>query len=185
MYIRFLKRLFDIVSSAFIIVLVFPLVLIFAIIIAFESKGPVFFTQDRLGKGGRVFTLYKLRSMKVNSGRIEVQVRNDHPDITGTGKFIRRFKIDELPQLMNVLKGDMSLIGPRPCLPFLKEKFDENGHYRLKVRPGLTGWAQINGNINNPWPVRWQLDRFYVENQSFLLDLKILFRTFQVVIFGE
>ncbi len=164
--------------------LLIPLVFI-SLMIKFESKGPIFFLQDRLGKNGNVFRIYKFRSMKTRIDRIEKQVFNNNPDLTLFGRFIRRFKIDELPQLINVLKGDMSLIGPRPCLPSLKEKFDENAYYRLKVRPGLTGWAQVNGNIYNSWPKRWELDRYYVENLSFLFDFKILILTIKVVLLGE
>jgi len=180
-----MKRILDLLFSFTILILVSPLLIVVIILIGIESPGPVFFLQDRLGKSGHLFTLYKLRSMRVNPSRIEGQVMKNHPDITATGNFIRRFKIDELPQLINVLVGDMSLVGPRPCLPSLIERFDENAYFRLKVRPGLTGWAQVNGNIYNSWPKRWELDRYYVENQSFLFDLKILIMTVKVVLFGE
>ncbi len=180
-----MKRLFDIILSTILIIILLPLFIFVSILIKLETKGPVFFVQERLGKNKRIFTLYKFRSMRVNEDRKEQQVFIDHPDITRIGAFIRRFKIDELPQLFNVLKGDMSLVGPRPCLPTLIEKFDENAFYRLKVRPGLTGWAQVNGNIYNTWPKRWELDRYYVENQSIYLDLKILLMTIYVVLFGE
>lgn len=180
-----LKRATDFIVSAIIAILVLPIILIFGLIVRLESRGPIFFRQERIGKNGRIFTLFKLRSMRVNNERKENQVLKDHPDITLVGKFIRRFKIDELPQLINVLIGDMSLVGPRPCLPSLKEKFDDNAFYRLKVRPGLTGWAQVNGNIYNSWPKRWEYDRYYVENQSLFFDLKILMLTIKVVLFGE
>ncbi len=180
-----MKRSFDIFASLIILILLSPVVIISTFLIAIESKGPVFFKQERLGRNGKVFVLYKLRSLRVNNNRIENQVFKDHPDITAVGKFIRRFKIDELPQIINVLKGDMSIVGPRPCLPSLKDKFDENAKYRLKVRPGLTGWAQVNGNVYNSWPRRWELDRYYVENQSLLFDFKIIIATIGVVLFGE
>jgi undecaprenyl phosphate N,N'-diacetylbacillosamine 1-phosphate transferase len=180
-----MKRLFDIIFSAILFILFFPLIFIFAILIFLESKGNVFYTQERLGKNGKIFVLYKLRSLKVNKNRKEIQVFTDDPDITIIGIFIRRFKIDELPQIFNVLKGDMSIVGPRPCLPSLKEKFDENAFYRLKVRPGLTGWSQVNGNIYNSWPKRWEMDRYYVENMSILFDLKILIKTIFVILWGE
>jgi undecaprenyl phosphate N,N'-diacetylbacillosamine 1-phosphate transferase len=180
-----MKRAIDFIVAAIISLLVLPIVLTMGLIVRLESKGPIFFRQERLGKNGRIFTLFKLRSMSVNNKRKENQVFKDHPDIRKAGQFIRRFKIDELPQLINVLIGDMSLVGPRPCLPSLKEKFDDNAYYRLKVRPGLTGWAQVNGNIFNSWPKRWEYDRYYVENQSLIFDFKILILTIKVVLFGE
>lgn len=185
MYKSYFKRFFDVFIACIIILITFPIVFIFAMLIALESKGPVFFKQERLGKNSKLFTLYKLRSLKVNEHRIENQIFKEHPDMTPTGKFIRRFKIDELPQIFNILRGDMSLVGPRPCLPSLKEKFDENAYFRLEVKPGLTGWAQVNGNINNSWPIRWKFDRYYVENISFMLDMKILYKTVFVLIFGD
>lgn len=181
----FIKRTFDLVFGICISLLLLPIIFVSILFIIIESGFPVFFMQERLGKNGTIFKLYKLRSMKVNEKRKEQQVFSDHPDVTFTGKVIRRLKIDELPQLINVIKGDMSIVGPRPCLPQLIEKFDENGHYRLLVKPGLTGWAQVNGNVFNSWQRRWELDRYYVENQSFLFDIKILIATIGVVIFGE
>lgn len=180
-----MKRFFDVIFSLFVLVLLFPILLIFILLIGLESRGPVFFLQERLGQNGKIFLLFKLRSMRVNLNRVENQVFSEHPDITKIGKIVRRYKIDELPQLFNIIKGDMSIVGPRPCLPSLKEKFDRNAYYRLRVKPGLTGWAQINGNIYNSWEKRFELDRFYVENRSFFLDLKIIFKTFGVIIFGE
>lgn len=115
----------------------------------------------------------------------EIQVYGNNSEITTVGKLLRRLKIDELPQLINVLKGDMSFIGPRPCLPELRNEFDENGWERLKVRPGLSGLAQINGNIYLSWEERWKYDAEYVSKQSFILDIKIILKTFLIVIFGE
>jgi lipopolysaccharide/colanic/teichoic acid biosynthesis glycosyltransferase len=180
-----MKRFVDIlVSAALLIVLFIPLLLV-ALIIKLESKGPIFFLQDRLGMNGIIFRIYKFRSMTVKNVRVEEQIFKDNPDVTFFGNFIRRFKIDELPQLINVLIGDMSLVGPRPCLPSLAEKFDHNAVYRFNVRPGLTGWAQVNGNIHNSWPKRWEFDRYYIENQSFSFDIKILILTIKVVFYGE
>tara|TARA_B100001063_G_C16744208_1_gene546531 strand:+ start:1068 stop:1550 length:483 start_codon:yes stop_codon:yes gene_type:complete len=153
--------------------------------ISLDSNGGISFTQERLGYRGKIFLLYKFRSMRINKSRKENQIFKEHPDITKLGYFLRRFKIDETPQLLNVLKGDMSLIGPRPCLPALRRKFDQNGELRLAVRPGLTGWAQVNGNIYNSWEKRWEYDAYYVNNISLLLDLKILVKTFWVVLNGE
>lgn len=114
-----------------------------------------------------------------------VQVIGNEPDVTTLGKVIRRLKVDELPQLINVLKGEMSIVGPRPCLPELQESFNQDGKVRLEVRPGLTGLAQINGNIHLSWKERWAFDRNYVENQSLKLDLRIILSTVLIVVFGE
>lgn len=185
MYKSFIKRAIDFVMSLSLIILILPLWFMLALLIKIDSAGPVFFIQERLGYGGSTFRLLKFRTMKVNKLRKENQVYKNHPDITPLGSFLRRFKIDETPQLLNVLKGDMSLIGPRPCLPGLREKFDANGEKRLEVRPGLSGWAQVNGNIYNSWEKRWQYDAFYVNNLNFYLDLEILIKTVIVVLIGE
>lgn len=113
------------------------------------------------------------------------EILADHPDVTPVGRLLRRFKVDELPQLFNVIRGDMSLVGPRPCLPETVSEFDCNGEARLAVRPGLTGLAQVNGNVHLSWPERWKYDRYYVENLSIQLDCKILFKTLLVIVFGE
>jgi lipopolysaccharide/colanic/teichoic acid biosynthesis glycosyltransferase len=134
---------------------------------------------------GRVFQLYKLRSMTHVPRTPDRQIYEGDAEVTRVGQWIRRFKIDELPQLVNVLLGDMSLVGPRPCLPELRDQFDENGAQRLLVRPGLTGLAQVNGNIFLSWPERWRLDRIYVNDLSFWNDIKILLKTIIVVALGE
>lgn len=180
-----MKRLFDFILSLLSLLILSPLLLISGLLVSLTSKGPVFFKQGRLGKNGNVFKLYKFRTMTHKKRESKEQVFGSNPEVTFVGKFLRRLKIDELPQLINVLKGDMSFVGPRPCLPELKEEFDENGKLRLKVRPGLSGLAQINGNIYLSWPERWKYDAEYVMHQSFILDLKIIFKTFLIVIFGE
>lgn len=180
-----LKRSFDLLLSVISILILSPFLILSGLLISLTSKGPVFFKQDRLGKGGKVFKLYKFRTMTHKKRESKEQVFGDSPEVTFVGKFLRRLKIDELPQLINVLKGNMSFVGPRPCLPELKEEFDENGKLRLKVRPGLSGLAQINGNIYLSWPERWKYDAEYVKQQSIILDLKIIFKTFLIVLFGE
>lgn len=185
MYLKYFKRFIDIVFVLLLLPLSLPIVFLCVVIIKIESHGPVFILQERLGKNGKIFLLFKLRSLKENKMRKENQVSNDHPDMTRIGKFMRRYKLDELPQIINVLIGDMSIVGPRPCLPTLRKQFDKNAEFRLLVKPGLTGWAQVNGNINNSWDIRWQYDRFYVENLSFSLDVRIIYKTIFVVIFGE
>ena len=156
------------------------LLLITAIAIKIESKGPVIFKQDRLGKGGKVFKIYKFRSMCVGAEHTGSGVYSGKGDarVTKIGKIIRATSIDELPQLFNILKGDMSLIGPRPPLtyhPWPVEQYTEEQFRMFDVRPGVTGWAQINGRKDVEWNKRIELNCWYTQNISFMLDLKIFF----------
>ena len=185
MYLKF-KRLFDFFISFAILLLLFPLFIIVAVLIKLDSKGPIFYLQSRVGENGRVFRIYKLRTMtnKERDPNVKQMYLQD-PDITRIGGLLRRFKIDELPQIWNVFIGDMSLVGPRPALPSLYEKFGEIAKKRCEVRPGMTGWAQVNGNIYLPWEERLCLDREYVDRMSFMLDLRILVKTVAIVLFGE
>ena len=185
MYLKF-KRLFDFFISFAILLLLFPLFIIVAVLIKLDSKGPIFYLQSRVGENGRVFRIYKLRTMtnKERDPNVKQTYLQD-PDITRIGGLLRRFKIDELPQIWNVFIGDMSLVGPRPALPSLYEKFGEIAKKRCEVRPGVTGWAQVNGNIYLPWEERLCLDREYVDRMSFMLDLRILVKTVAIVLFGE
>ena len=185
MYLKF-KRLFDFFISFAILLLLFPLFIIVAVLIKLDSKGPIFYLQSRVGENGRVFRIYKLRTMtnKERDPNVKQTYLQD-PDITRIGGLLRRFKIDELPQIWNVFIGDMSLVGPRPALPSLYEKFGEIAKKRCEVRPGMTGWAQVNGNIYLPWEERLCLDREYVDRMSFMLDLRILVKTVAIVVFGE
>ena len=185
MYLKF-KRLFDFFISFAILLLLFPLFIIVAVLIKLDSKGPLFYLQSRVGENGRVFRIYKLRTMtnKERDPNVKQTYLQD-PDITRIGGLLRRFKIDELPQIWNVFIGDMSLVGPRPALPSLYEKFGEIAKKRCEVRPGMTGWAQVNGNIYLPWEERLCLDREYVDRMSFMLDLRILVKTVAIVLFGE
>lgn len=180
-----MKRLLDLLISLMILLILSPLLASVMLLVKLTSTGPVFFKQQRIGKCGLVFEIYKFRTMSNRIRDFSLQVTNETNEVTFIGKVIRRLKIDELPQLFNVLKGDMSLVGPRPCLPSLVDEFNDDGRARLKVRPGLTGLAQVSGNIYLSWEERWKLDRKYVENQSLLLDLKIILRTVAVVFFGE
>ena len=185
MYLKF-KRLFDFLISFAILLLLFPLFIIVAVLIKLDSKGPIFYLQSRVGENGRVFRIYKLRTM--TNKEIDPNVKQTYlqdPDVTRIGGLLRRFKIDELPQIWNVFIGDMSLVGPRPALPSLYEKFGEIAKKRCEVRPGMTGWAQVNGNIYLPWEERLCLDREYVDRMSFMLDLRILVKTVAIVLFGE
>ena len=185
MYLKF-KRLFDFFISFAILLLLFPLFIIVAVLIKLDSKGPIFYLQSRVGENGRVFRIYKLRTMtnKERDPNVKQTYLQD-PDITRIGGLLRRFKIDELPQIWNVFIGDMSLVGPRPALPSLYEKFGEIAKKRCEVRPGMTGWAQVNGNIYLPWEERLCLDREYVDRMSFMLDMRILVKTVAIVLFGE
>ena len=184
MYLIF-KKVFDIIFSVIVLLLVAPVLLFSIILIKLESKGPIFFLQDRLGKDGSVFRLYKFRTMINKNREVNREILKGDEEVTKSGYYLRRFKIDELPQLINVLKGDMSLVGPRPCMPELQDSFNEDGKFRIRVLPGLTGLAQVNGNIYLSWPQRWKYDREYVEKISFLIDISIILKTFGILFFGE
>jgi lipopolysaccharide/colanic/teichoic acid biosynthesis glycosyltransferase len=153
-----------------------PLLALAALAVKLEDGGPVFYRQLRVGKDGRDFELVKLRTMVVDAERQGAghAVDRDDPRITPAGRVLRRLSIDELPQLWNVLRGEMSLVGPRPTLRYQVDRYDERQRHRLDVRPGLTGWAQVNGRAALPWNERIELDLWYVEHRSTWVDLKIL-----------
>ncbi len=188
-----LKRLFDIVISLLILIISLPVTLITAILIKLESKGPVFYLQERMGQNGKIFKIIKFRSMVQDAEQKSGPVwsTKDDPRITKVGKIVRTVRIDEIPQMINVLKGEMSLVGPRPERPFFVEKLSEEIPFykrRLKVRPGITGWAQVKHKYDETVEdVREKLrfDLFYIENMSLRNDFKILFRTIFVVLFGK
>ncbi len=181
---RIIKRAVDIAGSLFGIVVTSPIMALSAILVKLGSPGPVIFKQERVGLHNKTFYMYKFRSMEIQSPREEKRawtVRND-PRVTGIGKFLRRTSLDELPQLFNILKGDMSLVGPRPERPLFVEKFKEEiPRYMVKhqVRPGLTGWAQVNGfRGDTSIRKRIEYDLYYIENWTFWFDIKIIFMTF-------
>lgn len=179
------KRVFDLLCAFLILVLISPLLIVVALTIMITSPGEVFFKQQRLGLHGKIFWMYKFRSMvpnAVNTGS-GMFVEKDDTRITVIGKILRKTSIDELPQLYNVLRGEMSLVGPRPAPLHHLDMYDERQRKRLNVKPGITGWAQINGRVALYWPERIKLDLWYVENYSFWLDIKILVKTFAVVLF--
>lgn len=184
LYTLFFKPLIDYTVAILLSIILIPIWIIIPILIKLTSPGPVFFYQERLGKNGTVFRIIKFRTM-THKVRIPSQTTNTDPDVTLIGKFLRRTKIDELPQLIHILNGTMSLVGPRPSLPNLVDSFDENGKYRILVKPGTTNYAAVNGSIFLTWPERWVYDRHYVENVSFLLDLEIVFKTIVVMVMGE
>lgn len=177
------KRLFDVAASLLLLALCLPLLLAAAALVKLTSPGPVLFLQERPGLGGRVFRIYKLRTMRTGSERMVKgqEVGRDDPRVTPAGRLLRRTKVDELPQLLNVLKGDMSLVGPRPEIPHFVEQFQEKiPLYMVKhqVRPGITGWAQVHGlRGNTSIEDRIRHDIFYIENWTLLLDIKILLMT--------
>jgi undecaprenyl phosphate N,N'-diacetylbacillosamine 1-phosphate transferase len=178
-YIK-VKRIVDI-SLSFIGLLVFlPWMVVISIAIKLDSKGPILFKQERLGLNGKVFHMYKFRSMVVGAEKGGVYETKGDPRVTRVGKFIRKTSFDELPQFINILRGDMSIIGPRPTLshhPWPLEQYSDEQIIRFKVRPGLTGWAQINGRKDLTWEKRIQFDMEYVQNASFFFDVKIFIKT--------
>ncbi|WP_287621082.1 sugar transferase [Parabacteroides sp.] len=179
----FFKRGCDLIVSAMAIVILSPILLATVIAIKLESRGPVIFKQERLGFKGKPFWIYKFRSMVVGAEKQGTGVYSYKGDvrITKVGRFIRATSIDELPQLFNILKGEMSLIGPRPALtyhPWTFDKYTEHQRRMFDVLPGITGWAQINGRKEVPWPERIELNIYYVEHLSLALDMRILFSTF-------
>ena len=181
MYIK-IKRFMDILFSGVLLLLGAIPLLIVALIVKIESKGPALFKQERLGMNGKVFRIYKFRSMVVGAEKQGSGVYSGKNDarVTKVGKIIRATSIDELPQLINILKGEMSFIGPRPALtyhPWPLEEYTEEQKKMFAVRPGVTGWAQVNGRKEVEWPRRIEMNVWYVENMSFLLDLKIFFKT--------
>jgi exopolysaccharide biosynthesis polyprenyl glycosylphosphotransferase len=205
---RILKRTFDLIFAALAILLLLPLWLLIALLIKLDSRGRVFYTQERVGMDGRLFLLYKFRTMQANAdaelhreyqrafiaGRAEANLGNEtkptykllaDPRITRIGKILRRTSLDEVPQLLNVMSGDMSLVGPRPPIPYEVEAYELWHRKRLDMKPGLTGLWQVSGRNRLPFEEMVRLDLFYIENWSLLLDLKIILRTGFVMIAGE
>lgn len=183
------KSFFDFFLALIGIIITSPVIILFSILIKLESKGPIFYKQERVGINGKLFYIVKLRSMFINAEENGAQwaSKND-PRVTRIGSFIRKTRIDELPQLLNVLKGEMSLIGPRPERPMFTEKFnDEIPGFtkRLMVKPGLTGWAQVNGGYDITAKHKLELDLFYIGKISLKLDMYILLKTIRIVITGD
>ena len=193
---NFSKRILDLLLSLLGLVILSPFLLIVAVLIKIESKGPIIFSQKRIGLNKKEFKMYKFRSMVVNAEELKEKLSKknemsgpmfkikEDPRITRVGKFIRKTSIDELPQLINVVKGDMSLVGPRPSLPKEVAKFEPWMLDRLNVKPGLTCYWQVSGRNNIDFIEWMKLDLKYVEERSFFLDLKLIFKTF-FVLFGD
>lgn len=190
---RVVKRLFDIVVSLLLIILLSPLMLLIALLIKLESPGPIIFRQERIGEHGRRFQMLKFRSMYVDADRRwrEVAQRDEHgrlihkvkddPRVTRVGRKLRRTSLDELPQLFNVLRGEMSLVGPRPEMPYIAAEYEPWQWQRFRVPPGMTGWWQVNGRSDKPMHLHTEDDLYYIQNYSFWLDLRILLKTLIVV----
>jgi len=187
MYKSFIKRTIDIILSAIAIVVLAIPMLIIAVAIKVDDRGPAIFKQERVGLKGKTFYIYKFRSMRVNTEHIGsgVYSAKGDPRVTRVGKFLRASSLDELPQFFNIIRGDMSFVGPRPPLTFHPWPFNEYTDEQKRmfdVRPGVTGWAQVHGRKNVEWNERIKLNVWYVDNISFFLDIKILFITFFKVV---
>lgn len=195
---RAVKRMIDVCIGSVMLLIASPIMLVVAILIWLEDRGPILFTQERIGEQCRPFTIYKFRSMVPGADKMHVtfgskEIKDgvlqnkykDDPRVTRVGRIIRRASIDELPQLFNILKGDMSLVGPRPELPHLVEQYQPWQFERLQVPQGLTGWWQVNGRGEKPMYKNTKYDVFYVRNYSLLLDLVILILTIPAVIRGK
>ncbi|HEV2060557.1 MAG TPA: sugar transferase [Solirubrobacteraceae bacterium] len=182
-----LRRAFDIVVAATALVVASPALLLAIVAVKVESRGGAFYRQRRVGLHGREFDVLKLRTMVQGAEHLGagMAVNTGDERITRVGKVLRRTSLDELPNLVNVLKGEMAIVGPRPTLPSQVAQYTERERGRLAVRPGITGWAQVNGRASLPWSERIELDLWYIEHRSWRLDLKILWRSAQLVVRGE
>jgi undecaprenyl phosphate N,N'-diacetylbacillosamine 1-phosphate transferase len=185
MYAHFLKRLIDFTIVFMVLLIIWPILLLITIWLHFANKGAgAFFTQERPGKNGKIFKVIKYKTM-TDERDAQGNLLPDADRLTKVGKFVRSTSIDELPQLINVLKGDMALIGPRPLLPQYLPLYSKEQARRHEVRPGITGWAQVNGRNAISWAKKFELDVWYVDHCSFWLDLKIIFLTIKKVFIRE
>lgn len=184
MYKRFIKPVLDFIAALATVIVLSPVFILFIFILLFTNRGKVFFIQARPGKDGRIFRLIKFKTMtdtKDDNGSL----LPDNLRLTKTGKLMRHFSIDELPQLLNILKGDMSFVGPRPLLKEYLPLYNAVQARRHEVKPGITGWAQINGRNTISWEQKFEYDVYYVDNISALLDLRIILKTVSIVFKGE
>jgi len=183
----YIKSLFDLLFGLIFFIILLPVFIIIGILIKLDSKGPVFFTQDRIGKNEKIFVIYKFRSMVDKAEEIGLgrNLSKDDSRITKLGDFLRNWSLDELPQIINIVKGDMSFIGPRPTLDYQVKAYNDIQRKRLLMKPGVTGWAQVNGRNSLTWKQRIEYDVWYVENYSLWLDFKILLKTFKVALLRE
>jgi lipopolysaccharide/colanic/teichoic acid biosynthesis glycosyltransferase len=182
-----MPRILDIAIALVVLLLLSPVLLVAAIAIKLGSRGPVFYRQRRVGLDGREFEMLKLRTMVPGSDPIGVGtvVTRDDPRVTRAGRFLRRTSLDEIPNLINVLRGEMAIVGPRPTIPAQVADYTPRQHRRHEVRPGISGWAQVKGRAGIPWEDRIELDLYYVENRGLGLDLRILARTAWLLVTGH
>ena len=182
-----IRRGLDLAIAGVVSLLTAPLVALLALLVRLESPGHPIYTQTRVGKDGELFEIYKLRTMvhgaEFTGAGLAIQEGDDR--ITRLGRLLRRYSLDELPNLWNVLRGDMSIIGPRPTLQVQVDQYSERERGRLAVKPGITGWAQVNGRASLPWSERIELDLWYVEHRTLALDFEILLRTVRMVVTGQ
>jgi lipopolysaccharide/colanic/teichoic acid biosynthesis glycosyltransferase len=181
------SRAIDIVLASLGLLLASPFLLIAAVAITLDSRGSVIYRQRRIGRNGEPFELYKLRTMQVGADPVGVgtPVLEDDPRVTRPGRLLRRFSLDEVPNLVNVLRGEMAIVGPRPTLEAQVELYTPRQRRRLEVKPGLTGWAQVNGRAGIPWEDRIELDVWYVNHRSLALDVRLLARTARLLLTGH
>ena len=182
-----MPRVLDVILAAVALALASPLLAVAGLLIRLESPGAVFYRQRRVGLKGRPFALWKLRTMVPGAASMGagIYVLQGDPRITRVGRHLRRLSLDELPNLVNVLRGEMAIVGPRPTVQEQVDRYTDRQRLRLEVKPGITGWAQVNGRASLPWPERIELDVWYVEHRSFLLDLKILAKTVRMLASGH
>lgn len=183
-YVRFVKPLIDFVVALIIFTVLFPVFIIVVILLAIANSGKPFFFQNRPGRNGEIFKVIKFKTMNDRKDK-NGELLPDAERLTGIGKFVRKTSLDEIPQMLNVLKGDMSLIGPRPLLVEYLPLYDEVQRHRHDVRPGITGWAQVNGRNAIGWKQKFEYDVWYVNNVSFALDFKIFFLTVRNIVKSE
>jgi lipopolysaccharide/colanic/teichoic acid biosynthesis glycosyltransferase len=181
------RRWFDLLIAVPAVIVSTPIVLTLALAVRLESRGPAIYRQVRVGRGGRHFEIFKLRTMVKGAEHkgLGLAVVPGDDRITRVGRFLRRTSLDELPNLWNVLRGEMAIVGPRPTVPVQVEQYTDRQWGRLAVHPGLTGWAQVNGRASLPWPERIELDIWYVDHRSLWLDLRILALTVRMVVHGH
>jgi lipopolysaccharide/colanic/teichoic acid biosynthesis glycosyltransferase len=181
------NRALDLVIAGLILLVASPLLALAVVAIRLESRGPVFYRQQRVGRDGESFELWKLRTMVpgAESMGAGIYIVEGDTRITRVGRLLRRFSLDELPNLINVMRGEMAIVGPRPTVQEQVDRYTERQRRRLEVKPGITGWAQINGRASLPWPDRIELDVWYVEHRSLRLDLRILTKTARMLATGH